>query len=151
MAASAPQTAALLRDRGLRVVEVDISEFEKLEGVRDLSVGTAPLIVNRLPTSWGPCLCHPVMLGSPVAGQRDRRQSVDGHGDGDHDEGGRKQLISVGDLQADQDGSHAGGRRRCDDATRVHPTDEDPLVGREVGVPGAARRRAGARPASRWR
>ena len=32
MAASAPQTAALLRDRGLRVVEVDISEFEKLEG-----------------------------------------------------------------------------------------------------------------------
>lgn len=32
MAASAPETAALLRDRGLRTVQVDISEFEKLEG-----------------------------------------------------------------------------------------------------------------------
>lgn len=32
MAASAPQTAALFRDRGLEVVAVDISEFEKLEG-----------------------------------------------------------------------------------------------------------------------
>ncbi len=32
MAASAPVTAAILRDRGLRTVEVDISEFEKLEG-----------------------------------------------------------------------------------------------------------------------
>lgn len=32
MAASAPQTAQQLRDRGLEVVTVDISEFEKLEG-----------------------------------------------------------------------------------------------------------------------
>ncbi len=32
MAASAPRTAALLADRGLRVVTVDISEYEKLEG-----------------------------------------------------------------------------------------------------------------------
>jgi dimethylargininase len=32
MAASAPDTAALLERRGLRVVRVDISEFEKLEG-----------------------------------------------------------------------------------------------------------------------
>jgi dimethylargininase len=32
MAASAPETAALLSDRGLRPVTVDISEFEKLEG-----------------------------------------------------------------------------------------------------------------------
>ncbi|MEZ5184402.1 MAG: N(G),N(G)-dimethylarginine dimethylaminohydrolase [Candidatus Nanopelagicales bacterium] len=32
MAASAPQTAAMLVDRGLDVVTVDISEFEKLEG-----------------------------------------------------------------------------------------------------------------------
>lgn len=32
MAASAPQTAQLLADRGLRVVSVDISEFEKMEG-----------------------------------------------------------------------------------------------------------------------
>lgn len=32
MAASAPRTAALLADRGLTVVTVDISEFEKLEG-----------------------------------------------------------------------------------------------------------------------
>ena len=32
MAASAPQTAELLRARGYRVVTVDISEFEKLEG-----------------------------------------------------------------------------------------------------------------------
>jgi dimethylargininase len=32
MAASAPDTATLLRSRGLRVVTVDISEFEKLEG-----------------------------------------------------------------------------------------------------------------------
>jgi dimethylargininase len=32
MAASAPETAALLADRGLRPVTVDISEFEKLEG-----------------------------------------------------------------------------------------------------------------------
>ena len=32
MSAAAPRTAALLRDRGLRVVAVDISEFEKLEG-----------------------------------------------------------------------------------------------------------------------
>jgi len=32
MATSAPATAALLKDRGLRVVAVDISEFEKLEG-----------------------------------------------------------------------------------------------------------------------
>ena len=32
MAASAPRTAALLADRGLRVVVVDIGEFEKLEG-----------------------------------------------------------------------------------------------------------------------
>lgn len=32
MAASAPETARLLRERGLDVVTVDISEFEKLEG-----------------------------------------------------------------------------------------------------------------------
>ena len=32
MATSAPETAALLEERGLRVVAVDISEFEKLEG-----------------------------------------------------------------------------------------------------------------------
>jgi dimethylargininase len=32
MAASAPETAALLERRGLRTVRVDISEFEKLEG-----------------------------------------------------------------------------------------------------------------------
>lgn len=32
MAASAPDTAALLESRGLRTVRVDISEFEKLEG-----------------------------------------------------------------------------------------------------------------------
>lgn len=32
MAASAPETAALLRGRGLEVTVVDISEFEKLEG-----------------------------------------------------------------------------------------------------------------------
>jgi dimethylargininase len=32
MATSAPETAALLEARGLRVVAVDISEFEKLEG-----------------------------------------------------------------------------------------------------------------------
>lgn len=32
MAANAPRTAALLRDRGLHVVSVDIGEFEKLEG-----------------------------------------------------------------------------------------------------------------------
>jgi dimethylargininase len=32
MAAGAPETAALLADRGLRPVTVDISEFEKLEG-----------------------------------------------------------------------------------------------------------------------
>lgn len=32
MAASAPETAALLESRGLRPVTVDISEFEKLEG-----------------------------------------------------------------------------------------------------------------------
>jgi len=32
MAASAPETAAMLRDRGLHAVQVDISEFEKLEG-----------------------------------------------------------------------------------------------------------------------
>ncbi|WP_435744704.1 dimethylargininase [Nocardioides sp. SYSU DS0663] len=32
MASSAPETIALYRQRGLRVVDVDISEFEKLEG-----------------------------------------------------------------------------------------------------------------------
>lgn len=32
MAADAPESAARFRERGLRVVEVDISEFEKLEG-----------------------------------------------------------------------------------------------------------------------
>ncbi|MGM0385408.1 MAG: N(G),N(G)-dimethylarginine dimethylaminohydrolase, partial [Actinomycetota bacterium] len=32
MAASAPETAQLFRDRGLDVVTVDISEYEKLEG-----------------------------------------------------------------------------------------------------------------------
>lgn len=32
MSTAAPETAALLEDRGLRVVSVDISEFEKLEG-----------------------------------------------------------------------------------------------------------------------
>lgn len=32
MASSAPRTAAMLADRGLRIVTVDISEFEKLEG-----------------------------------------------------------------------------------------------------------------------
>ena len=32
MAASAPESAALFRDRGLDVVTVDISEFEKMEG-----------------------------------------------------------------------------------------------------------------------
>jgi dimethylargininase len=32
MAASAPRTARMLHDRGLRTVEVDIGEFEKLEG-----------------------------------------------------------------------------------------------------------------------
>lgn len=32
MASSAPRTAGLLHDRGLRTIEVDISEFEKLEG-----------------------------------------------------------------------------------------------------------------------
>lgn len=32
MATSAPRTAAMLAERGLRVVAVDISEYEKLEG-----------------------------------------------------------------------------------------------------------------------
>ena len=32
MAASAPRSAALLRERGYTVTAVDISEFEKLEG-----------------------------------------------------------------------------------------------------------------------
>ena len=32
MAASAPRTAEMLRDRGIEVLAVDISEFEKLEG-----------------------------------------------------------------------------------------------------------------------
>lgn len=32
MSASAPETARLLRDRGLEVLAVDISEYEKLEG-----------------------------------------------------------------------------------------------------------------------
>ena len=32
MATSAPLTRALFEERGLRVVAVDISEFEKLEG-----------------------------------------------------------------------------------------------------------------------
>jgi dimethylargininase len=32
MAASAPQSAALIADLGYRVITVDISEFEKLEG-----------------------------------------------------------------------------------------------------------------------
>ena len=32
MAASAPMTAQQLRDRGLQVITVDISEYEKLEG-----------------------------------------------------------------------------------------------------------------------
>lgn len=32
MASSAPRTARMLQDRGLRTVEVDIGEFEKLEG-----------------------------------------------------------------------------------------------------------------------
>ncbi|MDQ1542638.1 MAG: dimethylargininase, partial [Actinomycetota bacterium] len=32
IAASAPKTAALITDLGYRVVTVDISEFEKLEG-----------------------------------------------------------------------------------------------------------------------
>ena len=32
MAANAPHTAAMLRERGLHVVSVDIGEFEKLEG-----------------------------------------------------------------------------------------------------------------------
>jgi dimethylargininase len=32
MAASAPKSAALIADLGYRVVPVDISEFEKLEG-----------------------------------------------------------------------------------------------------------------------
>ncbi|WP_168582453.1 dimethylargininase [Gephyromycinifex aptenodytis] len=32
MASSAPQTAELLRERGLNVISVDISEYEKLEG-----------------------------------------------------------------------------------------------------------------------
>lgn len=32
MAADAPQSAQILRDRGLDVIEVDISEYEKLEG-----------------------------------------------------------------------------------------------------------------------
>lgn len=43
MAASAPRTASLLRDRGLGVIVVDISEFEKLEGcVTCLSVRVRP-------------------------------------------------------------------------------------------------------------
>jgi dimethylargininase len=32
MASSAPQSAALFEGRGLQVVTVDISEFEKMEG-----------------------------------------------------------------------------------------------------------------------
>jgi dimethylargininase len=32
MAASAPRSAAVLRDRGYQVAVVDIGEFEKLEG-----------------------------------------------------------------------------------------------------------------------
>ena len=32
MAADAPRSAGLFRDRGLEVVEVDISQFQKLEG-----------------------------------------------------------------------------------------------------------------------
>jgi dimethylargininase len=32
MADGAPRTAALLRERGLRVVPVPVGEFEKLEG-----------------------------------------------------------------------------------------------------------------------
>ena len=32
MASSAPRTARMLQDRGLRTVQVDIGEFEKLEG-----------------------------------------------------------------------------------------------------------------------
>lgn len=43
MAADAPESAAQLRDRGYEVVEVDISEFEKLEGcVTCLSVRHRP-------------------------------------------------------------------------------------------------------------
>jgi dimethylargininase len=48
MAASAPRTRALFEERGLRVVAVDISEFEKLEGcVTCLSVR----LRHDLPTS----------------------------------------------------------------------------------------------------
>lgn len=32
MASSAPRTAGMLQERGLRTIEVDIGEFEKLEG-----------------------------------------------------------------------------------------------------------------------
>jgi dimethylargininase len=32
MAADAPESASMFREMGYRVVEVDISEFEKLEG-----------------------------------------------------------------------------------------------------------------------
>lgn len=43
MATGAPDTAALLRDRGIDVVTVDISEFEKLEGcVTCLSIRLRP-------------------------------------------------------------------------------------------------------------
>lgn len=43
MSSAAPRTAALLRERGLQVVAVDISEFEKLEGcVTCLSVRVRP-------------------------------------------------------------------------------------------------------------
>lgn len=45
LSAAAPQTAALLRGRGLTVHEVAISEFEKLEGcVTCLSVRLRPVV-----------------------------------------------------------------------------------------------------------
>jgi dimethylargininase len=51
MSSAAPRTAALFRDRGLEVVAVDISEFEKRDGcVTCLSVRVRPLTRSARPS-----------------------------------------------------------------------------------------------------
>jgi hypothetical protein len=47
MAASAPRTAELFQDWGFDVLAVDISEFEKMEGLCDLPVRPDRLSARR--------------------------------------------------------------------------------------------------------
>jgi len=75
MAASAPESAELFRGKGLDVVTVDISEFEKDGGLRHLPVGAAPGAPERgLTGQVGPLRPQPTISNARSATATSRRR-----------------------------------------------------------------------------